>query len=73
MERKGSYCPFCGAYDSTFIKESMGLTTRTFVECATCGARGPVVNFSDSTDVNSDAVIDLWNTRVSITRKRLKS
>ena len=72
MGKSGAYCPFCGAFDSTVVHDTNGIEVKSYVMCATCGAKGPSVNFRDQ-DVNDEAVIDLWNTRVSITKKKLKS
>lgn len=71
MGKSGGYCPFCGAFDTTVIHETNGLSVTSYVMCATCSAKGPSVSF-DTGAANDEAVIDLWNTRVSITKKKLK-
>ncbi len=73
MGNKMGYCPFCGSFDTHLVHESRGSgASDCFVMCAACRSKGPAITYHEGDEPNDEALMDLWNTRISITKKKIK-
>lgn len=64
IDEMTGYCPFCGGNAASVQTEPGDYSA---VVCLNCFGRGPRVNGS------CEVAVDLWNTRYSVTKKKLKS
>lgn len=72
-------CPFCGGralFEGFKVMEEMdGDTSKAFVECQRCGARGPakITRFDVAGSVKIEAASMLWNARRGFANKAVNA